>query len=383
MNKKTKDESRSGEILVVEDDAFTRDLLSQELHDLGHKAVFISNGNEVVKTAKACKPDLILLDIMIPGMDGFSVCRALRKEPETSPIPVIFITAKGGTENVVRGLELGGNDYVTKPIDMPILAARVANQLRSKKLYDQVCAQMSELEILNTRVKEFLGMASHDLRTPTSVIKLIAHTLLDNSAGPLNETQNAFLTKIYNQTTYMNTLLDDLLNMTHIESGKISLRLQQENLNSVLKENLSALKFLADNKGVQLTLDTDASLPGILIDQARFTEIIDNLVSNAIKFTQPGGRIHVRTFASKLSNDADCACISIADSGVGIPPAGLQRIFEKFGTQGQVPGRSEKSTGLGLFIAKKLTELHDGRLEVTSTVGKGTEFVIKLPLRRS
>ena len=374
--------AREDNILVIEDDPFTRELLQEELHDLGYHATFLGNGVEALKTVRETKPDIILLDVMIPGMDGYSVCRALRKDPSTLHIPIIFITARGSTEDVIRGLELGANDYVTKPIDIQILNARLETQLRTKRLFDKVNKQNIELEALNTTIKEFLGMASHDLRTPASVINLIALTLLEDTTGPLSETQKVLLKKIYDQTSYMNTLLDSLLNIAHIESGKIALHLQPENLNNILEENLSALKFLARNKGIELALDTDPSMPPVLIDQIRFTEIIDNIVSNAIKFTRKGGKIRVRVFSTKPTDNGPWACVSIADSGIGIKASDLGKLFEKFSTFGPASSTGEKSTGLGLSIAKKLTELHHGKLEVTSKVEEGTEFVIKLPLRK-
>ncbi len=369
-----------GKILVVEDDTFTRDLLQQELQDLGYETSFLRDGKDALKAVQSLVPDLVLLDVMMPGVDGYSVCRTLRKDPQSANIPIIFITAKSAKGDIVKGLHLGANDYVTKPIDMQILAARVEAQLRVKRLMDRIDAQNKELEILNTKIKEFLGMASHDLRTPTSVIKLVSSTLLDDAAGPLNESQKSLLQKVYAQTQYMSTLLDDLLNYAHIESGKIVMHSRPEDLNALLKGNLSALTFLAEKKEIHLSLEPAPGLPPIMLDRDRFTEIIDNLVSNAIKFTPKGGDIRVKT-ASESNGSGRWACIMVSDTGRGIPASQLQQIFERFGkAEGKRPGSEERSTGLGLSIAKRLTELHGGKLDVQSKEGKGSCFTVRLPV---
>ena len=373
---------RTGKILVIEDDRFTRDLLREELHELGYHTTFLENGKDAVSTAHDKAPDLILLDVMMPGLDGYAVCEALRQDTRTTHIPIIFITAKDTNQDMIRGLTLGANDYILKPFNIEILAARIETQLRTKRLMDQVQKQNEELEKLNTTTREFLGMASHDLRTPVSVIQLVASTLLDELAGPLNEAQKSLLLKLHSQSSYMNKLLGDLLNMAHIESGKIAMHIRPEDINQLLKENLSSLALLAKNKSIDFSLHTDPSLPLVPVDNARFTEIIDNIVSNAIKFTPEHGRISVKTAkVPDPTNHQHWACISIADTGVGMGAIDLDRLFREFSPVGSKPTKGETSTGLGLFIAKKLTELHHGKLEVSSSKGVGTEFVIKLPLR--
>ncbi len=373
---------RTGNILVVEDDRLTRDLLREELHELGYHTTFLESGKDAVSTVCDKTPDLILLDIMMPELDGYAVCEALRQDPRTMHIPIIFITAKDTHRDMIHGLTLGANDYILKPFNIEVLAARIETQMRTKRLMDQVQKQNTELEKLNTTTREFLGMASHDLRTPVSVIQLIATTLLDEAAGPLSEAQKSLLSKLHQQNSYMSKLLGDLLNVAHIESGKIAMNIRLENINALLKENLSTLALLAKKKSIDFALDIDPSLPQVPIDKARFTEIIDNIVSNAIKFTPEHGRISVRTSkATGSEGHPDGACISIADTGVGMDAIDLDRLFREFSPVGSKPTKGESSTGLGLFIAKKLTELHQGKLEVSSSKGVGTKFVIKLPLR--
>ncbi len=373
-------QSKTERILIIEDDRFTCDLLREELQELGYEVAFLENGKEALSVSHQFKPDCILLDIMMPEVDGYTTCQTLRKDSRTAQIPIIFITAKDTPRDLSHGLSLGANDYIVKPFNMEVLSARIETQLRAKRLLDQVHKQNKELERLNTSINEFLGMASHDLRTPASVIELIASTLLDETAGPLTEIQKSLLTKLYQQTRYMNQLLNDLLSLAHIASGKIVLHLQQENINLLLKENLSALTFLAKNKSIAITLTVDATLPDVPLDKARFTQIVDNIISNAIKFTPPGGKISVKTSKSIATHEKKWACISISDTGVGMDPQDLQKLFHEYTTGSAKPTRGEKSTGLGLSIAKKITELHQGVLEVTSKVGAGTEFLIKFPL---
>ena len=373
-------EHQREKILVVEDDPFTRDLLSEELQELGYQTLFLPSGKDAVMTAAKMQAGLVLLDIMMPGLDGFAVCKALRGDERTRRIPVIFITAKGTPQDLTRGLAVGANDYIVKPFNVEVLAARIETQLRTKRLMDRVDKQNEELEILNARIKEFLSMASHDLRTPASVIKLAANTMLEKVAGPLTEMQQSLLEKLCYQTDFMTHLLNDLLNLAHIESGKIVLRKTPEDLNALLKINLSSLSLLAQDKTIALALEPDPALPSVPVDKSRFMEIVDNIVSNAIKFTAAGGKITVKTAQCNGSRDGKWVEISITDTGMGMSPEDLELLFQAFRSAGTKAMRGEKSTGLGLTIAKKLTEMHQGKLEVSSEVGVGTTFVIKLPI---
>jgi signal transduction histidine kinase len=367
-------------ILVIEDDPFTRDLLEQELRGMGYEMGFLENGADALEVSAKIEPDLILLDIMMDGIDGFEICHMLKKDTRTTHIPIIFMTAKQTQKDLVHGLSLGANDYITKPFSMEVLAARIETQLRNKRLVDKITKQKQELEKLNTTIKEFMGMASHDLRTPTSVIKLISSSLADRAVGPLTKDQQILVEKIHNQTSYMSDLLDKLLNVTHIESGKISLNIQPEDINHLLRENLSSLSFIAKAKSIDISLQTDPSLPRVPLDKARFTEIFDNIVSNAIKFTTEGGKITVKSTLTVAKSDGTWASISIADTGVGMKSENLRRLFQEYGTLDSTPTNGEKATGLGLWIAKKLTELHNGKLAVHSKAGVGSEFIISLPL---
>ncbi len=367
-------------ILVIEDSKFVREILHQELVDLGYQVLLMASGKDAVSTAAEFQADLVLLDIMMPEPDGYSVCMALRSDDRTRLIPVVFITAKGTTQDLTHGLRVGANDYLVKPFNMDVLAARIQTQLRAKHLMDQVDKQNTELELLNARIKEFLSMASHDLRTPASVIKLASNTLIEGLAGPLTEMQKKLLEKVSHQTDYMNRLLNDLLNLAHIESGQIIVKKKSEDLNALLQSNLSSLSLLAQKKSIQVALEANHALPPVPLDKARFMEILDNILSNAIKFTPEGGKITVRTAPSAPTKDGTWVEIGVADTGAGIATEDLEKLFQAFSSAGTKPTGGEKSTGLGLSIAKKLTELHQGKLEVKSTVGVGTEFVIKLPL---
>ena len=372
-------------ILVVDDAPENLDIIGELLK--GYKQKVATNGEKALKIAFSDNPpNLILLDVMMPEMDGFEVCRRLKSNPRTKNIPVIFITAKNQPEDIVKGFEIGGVDYVTKPFNPAELIARVTTHIELKKSRDIVLRQNEELkqkndelEKLIDRMNEFLGMAAHDLRNPLTAILLCSEMIqsqLENSH--FNQTKGMeSIEKIFNLAERMNRIISDLLSISTIESGKIRLELQSENMNSILDENFDFFKQVANEKKIQFVLKKDQNIPEIMImvDKFRITQVIENLLSNAIKYTSPGGIV---TLSSKVSDSK--MIIDIEDNGLGLDEQDLQLVFQSFQKLSAKPTGGELSTGLGLAIVKKIIDLHNGEIWVKSEKGKGSTFSFALPL---
>jgi DNA-binding response OmpR family regulator len=226
-------------ILIVDDTRVNLQLLGKILMKVHYELAIANSGYEALDMVKEVKPDLILLDVMMPGIDGYDVCKALKSSPDTKDIPVIFLTAKSEKEDIVTGFDLGAVDYVTKPFNSAELLARVKTHLELKYARDLLAKQNEKLKQLNDVKNEFLGMAAHDLRNPIGSITTTLSYILEYLNSNLSEKQVKFLRNIEKAGKYMNVLLNDLLDLTAIESGKLTLRLTEEDYINFLKENIS------------------------------------------------------------------------------------------------------------------------------------------------
>ncbi len=251
------------------------------------------------------------------------------------------------------------------------IAGQLALTLEKSRLYE-------ELVRFNDLKNKFLGMAAHDLRSPIAVIEGYADLLTDGLMGELDETQKKPIRAIAEYCDKMLALINDLLDVSAIESGHLTLVLQEIDLATFLRENARYNTLLAKAKSIELVLEIPEGLPKVSMDPSRIDQAINNLITNAIKFSKPQSRITLRA----ISRDQEVV-ISVTDQGQGIPPSEISKLFHYFGKTNVLPTAGEKSTGLGLAIAKRMVEAHGGKIEVVSQSGKGSTFAFTLPLKRS
>jgi two-component system, sensor histidine kinase and response regulator len=364
-------------ILIVDDTSLNVRLLGKILMKGPYELAIANSGEEALDMLKELNPDLILLDIMMTGMDGFAVCKILKSSPKTEDIPVIFLTAKAEAEDIVKGFELGAVDYVTKPFNTTELLARVKTHLELKKAKDLLAKQNEKLKQLNELKNEFLGIAAHDLRNPIGSIMTTLSYILDYLGGNLTEKQLKFLKNIEKSSIYMNGLLNDLLDLTAIESGKLKLTITEENYIDFLKENMQINQMVTDKKNISLDFICENTIPNMLFDRSKITQVMNNLISNAVKFSYGGTKITI-----EVKHSEDFIITSVIDQGQGIPEKDLSCIFKEFHKASVKATDGEKSTGLGLAITKKIVEGHGGKIGVESRVGEGTRFYFTLPVNR-
>jgi PAS domain S-box-containing protein len=255
-----------------------------------------------------------------------------------------------------------------------VLQATVRDITERKQAEAALARKSTELAALNEQKNEFLGMAAHDLRNPLAVIMARSEFVLDGDLGPINPEQQKFIEAIKHSSEFMLKLINDLLDVARIEAGKVNLELEPTDLAELLRQNIALNQVLAGKKDIRLELEVAADLPTMELDAAKIEQVLNNLVSNAVKFSSPGSTVKIRAARSNGT-----VSISVADHGPGIPSEEIGRLFTAFGRTSVRNTTGEKDTGLGLLIVKRILEAHHGGIRVESEPGKGATFVVTLP----
>jgi signal transduction histidine kinase len=374
-------------ILVVDDVADNVQFLAARLRGKGFQVSAASNGNDALRAVELKPPDLILLDVQMPDMDGFEVCRRLKSRKETSPIPVIFLTARTDVEDIVEGLTLGAVDYVTKPFHATELLTRVRNHLELKYAQDLLTAQNRALTALNREKSEFLGIAAHDLKNPLGAVQWIGELLRDN---PTMEREHAdqVLHTLVETTKRMFGIVQNLLDVNAIEEGRVNLSGEPVNLLVIAADVIAHFEARAKEKGIRLTLSKtlDALSDALVsVNADILMQITENLVSNAVKYSLPNTEVVVHLSTTRDSAGAARVRLEVRDHGPGLSAQDMQKLFGKFVRLSAKPTGNEHSTGLGLFIVKKLVEALHGSVWCVSAKDEGiagATFVMELPQYR-
>jgi signal transduction histidine kinase len=356
-------------ILIADDNADMRDYLCQLLRDWD--VITATNGEAAVERARDQQPDLILTDVMMPGLDGFALLRELRHDPRTQAIPVLMLSARAGEEARISGLDAGADDYIIKPFSARELIARVGSLLNLSRARREAERLRSAAEAANRTKDDFLAMLGHELRNPLAPI-LTALQLMSLRG---DESVMKERTVIDRQVRHLVRLVDDLLDVSRIARGKIQLRNEPLELAEVVASAVETISPLLEERQHRL----DVEVPrGLIVrgDATRLTQVVMNVLTNAAKYTEPHGRIRVA--ARREDQQVE---ISVKDNGIGIAADMLPRVFEMFTQERQALDRSHGGLGLGLTIVRSLVDLHGGSIRASSDgVGTGSEFVIRLPL---
>lgn len=363
-------------VLIVDDTPANIDVLDLFLEKEGYKISVAQSGESALDLAGRISPDLILLDVMMPGIDGFETCLRLKANEKTQDIPIIFITARNEPTDIVKGFSVGGVDYITKPFSQEEVCARINLHLKLKTLMADLEAKNSKLAQLNDLKNKFLGMASHDLRNPISTIQGFSQIMLDHGDTLAEDEKKEFLQSIHKVSRDMLALLGDLLNISTIESGKLDLQLKPGSLKQLVGERIRMYQVMAERKNIATHMDIE-EIPVFSFDAHRISQVIDNLLSNAIKFSPTGKEIFI-----SLGNKNGQAIFSVRDQGPGISSKDQDKLFKHFQKLEARPTADEPSHGLGLAIAKKMVETHAGKITVQSTPGSGATFSFQIPLKK-
>jgi len=353
-------------ILVVDDTQTNREVMARILARKKYQNKLVASGAEALAAVAERLPDLILLDISMPGMNGYEVCEHLKADERTRHIPVMFISAHDETEDKLRAFHVGGVDYITKPFKIEEVLARVETQVI-------LATQRKSIVELSDLKDQLLRTVSHDLKNPLHVIMGYASLLMDGNYATSAHEVNNMSKAIFNSAERMYTLVTNLLELSHLEDGG-GLQMMPLSICQLCSDMMPEFEVTAQAKGQQLTLnlpETDVMVNG---DTMRLGQVMSNLVSNAIKYTPQNGHVLVT-----INNEGDKVRVCVEDNGLGIPPDAVSRLFDKFYRVNTLAHRSVEGTGLGLSIVKAIIEQHNGEIWVESELDKGSKFIFLLP----
>ena len=357
-------------ILLVDDVAANLDVLRDTLQPVGYQLAVARNGAMALKVAEHFAPDLILLDVMMDDMDGFEVHRRLREQlPELDP-RVIFVTARGDVDDILRGFEGGCVDYITKPFRQEEVCVRVQTHLELRQANRQ-------LQALNAQRLRWLGMVAHDLRGPLTGIAAYTELMLARNEALSAADRREFLELMHSTAQQMVSQVDDLLDLTVIAQGRLVLQPGEHSLSALIAERLKLFGLRAEMKQQRFAFQAPGSRTS-WFDANRITQVIDNLLSNALKFSPAGSVVEVR-----LGFDPDAARVRVCDRGPGLPEGQIGRLFGDGVQGGQPTTGGEKSTGIGLAIALRIIAAHGGILSAANRPGGGACFEFSLPVTGS
>ena len=347
-------------VLIAEDENLTREIIASTLHQMGHETVVTTNGLEAFQVYQRETVEVMMLDWMMPEMDGLDVCRNVRGSPQDEYTYIIMLTAQSGKQNYMTAINAGADDFLTKPFDPDELQARL-----------RVAKRLREFELMKS---EFVSMVSHQLRTPVAMLNGYIDNMLDGLSGDLSEKQADYLQEMKEISVSNLQLISDLLNVSRLETGALTASVKPVELDEMVSQAVHP--FEETIRETDLKLDSAGISAGVAVvaDREKTIEAIRNVVDNAVRFT-PTGSITVST-----SQENDTGVIMISDTGIGMTDDFIQsRLFHK----GQILSGAPKpqgGCGLGLYIARKLLRLQNGDISASSAPGEGSVFSLRLPL---
>ena len=365
------DKDQVSKILIVDDVQLNLDLMKEILSGKGYQIASAINGKSAIAKAKAHKFDLILLDVILPDIDGFEVCSHLKSSPQTQDIPIIFLTAKKEKDSIIQGFNLGAVDYVPKPFSKEELLARVNLHLTLRKYQDELIRSKERAEASAKAKAIFLANISHEIRTPMNGIIGMIDIL---KRTPLTAEQLEYIDIIGISGENLLMIINDVLDFSKIEAGQITFEHIRFNLCDEINEVIKILRYKATERNLDLSYEVAPDVPQLLIgDPLRLKQVLINLCNNSIKFTSEGF-VHVSV---KILDQNECAVrlqFDVKDTGIGISPENQQKLFKSFSQADVSTTRKFGGTGLGLAISKNLVHLMGGEIGIISEEGKGAIF---------
>jgi two-component system, sensor histidine kinase and response regulator len=357
-------------VLVVDDTIENLRLLSSMLEEHGYEVRPVTNGRQALQAVERDPPDLILLDITMPEMDGYEVCRRLRATERSKDVPVIFLTALTDTADKLRAFDMGGVDYITKPFQFEEVLARVKTHVALRRAQVALAESYKRLRALEQLRDDLVHMIVHDMRSPLQTL-LISLELLQGVAAALGEDSQEDLETAIGSTESLSRMVKDLLDVSRLEGGQMPIEREVWDLARITSDVRAAFGTMDRDRRIDVE---SAVAVEVICDGALVRRIIENLVSNVIKHTPAGTGMRI----SIASGDGRVR-VAVHDEGGGVPLEARGKIFEKFGTVENRRERAYHSVGLGLAFCKLAIEAHGGTIGVDPGVPVGSTFWFELP----
>ncbi len=432
-NQNSSKEFENLSILVVEDSPTQALLLQTQLEENRMKVQVARDGIEGLQKLHENLPKIIISDVEMPRLNGYDFCKKVKMNPAYQHIPIILLTSLSNPLDVVRGIECGCDSFLTKPCHIQTLLSTIQDAEKNTKLqkttttkkklefffngsyhqlqidqeqitslllstysnaiqknleleraykqlnqaYEEIQKKNEELKQLNELKNQFLGMAAHDLRNPLVILSGYSDVLLQTLKGTVPEKFMQMFDRMKTSSARMLQLINDLLDISVIESGTVSLHLSSVNLPSLIQENLEMLKGLAETKNIQLMFNCKEPIPSVQGDANKIVQVLNNLISNSIKFSKAGDKIEVSLIPSQKE-----VTMVVKDQGTGLSAEAKKRLFQPFSKTGAIGTAGEKGTGLGLAIVHKIVTKHGGKIWVESEENKGATFSVSLPYQQ-
>lgn len=353
-------------LLIVDDLPSARETVAALLRAEPYQLLFAASGTEALQSVETRRPDTILLDVMMPDMNGYELCQRLRSRPATRHTPILLITALDSKQHVAQGLEAGADDFLSKPVNGLELRARVRTMLRLNRQYEELKA------LLRTR-DEVAAMLVHDMRSPLLGMMMHAEVL---RRRPLDDQGARSIAAIRDHVNRLRRFVDDLLLVAKIEHEAFALTRVAVEPFDLVRRVVESYRHVASASGVEIALDGPEDAEPILLDPALFERLIDNLLSNAVKFSPAGSVVSVSLEITDADGAARRLTVRVRDQGPGVPPADRERVFEKF----SIGRRHEhaQQTGLGLAFCRAVAEAHGGTIAIEDAPGGGAMLVATL-----
>ena len=366
----------TGKVLIVDDEKKNQDVLKDILESEGHETKIAENGKQALKFVKEFNPNLILLDIIMPGMNGFEVCEILKNDSDTVNIPIIIVTSLDSPQDQLKGIDAGANDFLTNPISLQNVILRSRNFIYSHKLYNRVLNNYKKLEELEKLRDNLTHMIVHDMNSPLTILKADlyhANNLVKNKKYKELQT---ILDEIEINTNRLINMSQSMLDVHKFESKTMKLNKCNSDLIKIINESIKSIEKIKKKHKIEFYRKEEQLI--LPVDPSIIRRVVDNLLNNAIKFTPSGGeiKISIEKFNGKIK-------VYVRDNGPGIPKKDQDRIFKKFE---QAKIRSEKkrySAGLGLAFCKLAIEAHGGKIGVESEEGRGSKFWFSLAMENN
>ena len=369
-------------ILIVEDNQENSDLLVFFLKPKGYDIRTVTDGLQALEAVTADKPDLILLDIMLPRMNGFEVCETLKKDEQTKSIPILMITALRDLKDKIKALEVGADDFITKPFENVELIARVKSLLRLKEFHDELEQKNAELQEKNKTLvwmekfkEELINLIVHDMKNPLFVIQGNLQMMAMNLGQSSTETITKYTNRIERSSQQLLRMVVNLLDISRFEEARLDLKHDMGDFNKLVREIAQRVREYPENSKKEIVIKTDDTVPEMVFDKSIIERVLENMVNFATNNSSEGGQVEIQT---RLLDDGKLQ-FSIHDNGTQIPKKYHDKIFEKY-SQTEIKNAGYRvERALGLTFCKMAIDAHHGKMWMDLDNPVGNKFVIELP----